>query len=397
MGALDGIKVIDLTRVLGGPFCTQWLGDHGAEVIKVEPPQGDDVRKWGPPFDEEIGAASYFLGVNRNKRGMALDLRQPEGREVLFRLLEEADVLIENFKAGSMEKWGMGYDAVLKDRFPRLVHCSITGFGPEGPMGGLPGYDAVIQAQAGLMSVNGVPGGGPTRIGISIVDMCTGMASAFAIAMALNERHASGQGQHIDAALYDNALAILYPHYANFLLSGKDPKIFGNQHPNLAPYDTYPTKTCDVYVAGGNDGQYARICEVLGVPEAIDDPRFKTNADRIQHQPELRALFAPLMAEWEGETLAYDLMHAGAPAGPVLTTREVLAADQTRSRDMLVEIDGFQTVGNPIKMSRTPPDPTRLKPPRFGQETRAILAEHGYDADEIAALIERGAALADQG
>ena len=394
MGALDGIKVIDLTRVLGGPFCTQWLGDHGAEVIKIEPPQGDDVRKWGPPFDEEIGAASYFLGVNRNKRGMALDLRMEKGREVLLRLLETADVLIENFKAGSMEKWGIGYET-LAARFPRLIHCSITGFGPDGPMGGLPGYDAVIQAQAGLMSVNGPAGGEPTRIGISIVDMCTGMAAAFAIAMALNERQSSGKGQHIDAALYDNALAILYPHYANYLLSGKRPGIFGNQHPNLAPYDTYPTKTCAIYVAGGNDGQFAKICGVLGVPEAVTDPRFRTNADRLAHQEELRALFAPLMAEWEGEDLALALMRAGAPAGPVLATDEVLAAEQTRARGMLVEIDGFRTVGNPIKMSRTPPEPGRRKPPRFGQDTRAILDELGYAADEISELIATGAALGD--
>ncbi|MEM8790386.1 MAG: CoA transferase [Pseudomonadota bacterium] len=392
MGALDGIKVIDLTRILGGPFCTQWLGDHGAEVIKIEPPQGDDVRKWGPPFDEEIGAASYFLGVNRNKRGMALDLRMEEGREVLLRMLGEADVLIENFKAGSMEKWGIGYKT-LKERFPRLIHVSITGFGPDGPMGGLPGYDAVIQAQAGLMSVNGVPGGGPTRIGISIVDICTGMSAAFGVAMALHDRNKTDLGQHIDTALYDSAISILYPHYANYLLSGKIPKIFGNQHPNLAPYDTYPTKTCSIYVAGGNDGQFARICEVLGVPEAAEDPKFKTNADRIQHQPELRALFAPLMAEWEGEALALALMKAGAPAGPVLNTAEVMDAPQTAARDMLIEIDGFQSVGNPIKMSRTPPNPRRRKPPRFGQETRTILEEHGYDAEEIEALIAKGAAL----
>ncbi|MEM7236793.1 MAG: CoA transferase, partial [Pseudomonadota bacterium] len=367
-----------------------------AEVIKIEPPQGDDVRKWGPPFDEEIGAASYFLGVNRNKRGMALDLRMEDGRAVLMRLLEGADVLIENFKAGSMEKWGIGFDT-LKARFPRLVHCSITGFGNVGPMAGLPGYDAVIQAQAGLMSVNGVPGGGPTRIGISIVDMCTGMAAAFAISMALHDRNASGLGQHIDTALYDNAMAILYPHYANYLLSGKIPEIYGNQHPNLAPYDTYPTKTCAIYVAGGNDGQFAKICGVLGVPEAAEDPRFKTNSDRIAHQADLRALFAPLMAEWDGETLADALMRAGAPAGPVLNTAEVLAAEQTAARNMVVEIDGFRSVGNPIKMSRTPAKPAGRKPPRFGQHTREILTEAGYDTTAIEALLRSGAALADPG
>ncbi|MEM7178400.1 MAG: CoA transferase [Pseudomonadota bacterium] len=333
MGALDGVKVIDLTRILGGPFCTQWLGDHGADVIKVEPPQGDDVRKWGPPFDDEIGAASYFLGVNRNKRGMALDLRKEEGRAVLLRLLEGADVLIENFKAGSMTRWGIGWEA-LKDRFPRLIHCTITGFGTEGPMGGMPGYDAVIQAQAGLMSVNGPQGGEPTRIGVSLVDMCTGMAAAFAISMALHERNSSGRGQYIDAALYDNALAILYPHYANFLLSGKDPGIFGNQHPNLAPYDSYPTRTFHVYVAGGNDGQFARMCAVLGVPEAAEEARFKTNADRISHQAELRELIATRTAGWDGEELAHALMTHGVPAGPVLDTRAVATPPRTTPQAM---------------------------------------------------------------
>ncbi|MEM7505953.1 MAG: CoA transferase [Pseudomonadota bacterium] len=393
MGALDGIKVIDLTRVLGGPFCTQWLGDHGADVIKIEPPQGDDVRHWGPPFDEEIGAASYFLGVNRNKRGMALNLRMQEGREVLLRLLEDADVLIENYKPGSMEKWGLGYEEVLKTRFPRLIHCRISGFGSDGPLGGLPGYDAVIQAQAGLMSVNGPAGGPATRIGVSLVDISAGMAAAFGIAMALHERHASGQGQYIDMTLYDSALSILYPHYANYFLSGKKPAIMGNQHPNLAPYDVYPTKTCDIYVAGGNDSQFAKICRVLGVEQAAEDPRFKHNSDRIQHQPELRALFEPLMAEWDGEELAHAFMAAGAPAGPVLDTGQVLTAPHTTHRDMVVDIDGFKSVANPIKMGRTPPESAKRKPPRFGEHSREVLAEAGFSDTEIANLLESGAVL----
>lgn len=393
MGALDGVKVIDLTRVLGGPFCTQWLADHGADVIKIEPPQGDDVRHWGPPFDEEIGAASYFLGVNRNKRGMALDLRQEAGRAVLLRLIESADVLIENYKPHSMEHWGLGYETVLKERFPRLIYCGFTGFGADGPMGGLPGYDAVIQAQAGMMSINGPAGGAPTRIGISLVDIAAGMAAALGIAMALYERDRSGLGQFLDMTLYDSALSILYPHYANYLLSGAEPGIFGNQHPNLAPYDVYPTKTCDVFIAGGNDGQFAKICRVLGVPELSEDPRFHHNADRITHQADLRAAFEPLMADWDGEALAHAFMQAGAPAGPVLPVSQVLDAPQTRHREMVREIDGFRTVANPIKLSRTPPDPARSKPPRFGQDTREILAEAGFSADEISTLISSGAAL----
>lgn len=393
MGALDGVRVLDLTRILGGPFGTQWLGDHGAEVIKIEPPHGDDVRQWGPPFDEEVGAASYFLGINRNKRGMALDLRMAEGKAILFRLLETADVLIENFKPGSMEKWGMGFESVLSQRFPRLIHCKVSGFGKTGPMGGFPGYDAVIQAQAGMMSVNGVRGGGPTRLGIPIVDIATGMAAVFGIAMALYERESSGKGQFIEASLYDTGVSLLFPHYANYFLSGKTPVITGNQHPNLSPYDAYPTRTCDIFIAGGNDSQFKRLCGILGVPELAGEETFRSNAGRLTNQDALRARLAPLMAEWDGEELAATLMQNGVPAGPVLSVPEVMEAPHTLHREMTVEIDGFRTTGNPIKMSRTPARPARKKPPKFGEETRAILAEAGYSPEEIDAMITAGAAL----
>jgi len=393
MGALDGVKVIDLTRILGGPFGTQWLADHVAEVIKIEPPQGDDTRAWGPPFDKEAGAASYFLGVNRNKRGVALDLRMAEGRDVLLRLIETADVLIENFKPGGMEKWGLGYEDVLKHRFPRLIHCRVSGFGSDGPHGGLPGYDAIVQAQCGLMSVNGVEGGEPTRLGIPIVDIGTGMAAAMGIAMALYERSNSGLGQYIDMTLYDTAVSLLFPHAANFFLSGKHPRITGNTHSNLSPYDAFPTRTCRVFISGGNDTQFRNLCEVIGRPELADDPRFADNAGRLENKLALRAEFGPAMVEWDGEELAAALMKAGAPAGPVLETHEVVAHPHTLHREMTVEIDGFRTLGNPIKMSRTPPQAARRRPPRFGEETRAVLAEAGYSQAEIEALIESGAAM----
>ena len=392
MGALDGVRVVDLTRVLGGPFCTQWLADHGADVIKIEPPQGDEVRHWGPPFDEDVGAASYFLGINRNKRGMALDLRSDKGREALRKLLATADVLIENFKPGGMEKWGLSYDT-LGQEFPRLIHCRISGFGADGPLGGLPGYDAVVQAQSGLMSVNGEAGRQPIRLGVPIVDIATGMSAGFGIAMALYEREKSGKGQYIDMTLYDTAVSVLFPHYANYFLAGIQPKLTGNNHPNLSPYDVYPTRTCDVFIAGGNQGQFRKICQVLGVPEAAEDPRFCSNGQRLKHQAEMRALFEPLMAEWDGEELARALMSAGAPAGAVLETQEVVSAPHTLHRRMTVDIDGFRTTGNPIKMSRTPARPDRKKPPRFGEETRAVLTEIGYSADEIDAMISAGAAL----
>ena len=233
-GALAGVRVIDLTRVLGGPFCTQILGDHGAEIIKVEPPQGDEVRDWGPPFHE--GDASYYIGLNRNKRSIALDLNREEGRAVLLRLLDGADVLIENYKPGSMERWGLGYEDVLKEKFTQLVHCRISGFGADGPLGGFAGYAAIVQAMAGMFSINGDPACGPTRIGIPLVDLGTGLYSAVAILMALIERSRSGLGQFVDMTLYDCAIALMHPHVANYALSDKVPGLTGNAHPNISPY-----------------------------------------------------------------------------------------------------------------------------------------------------------------
>ena len=394
MGVMDGVRVIDLTRVLGGPFCTQMLGDHGAEVIKIEPPQGDETRGWGPPFSDEAlgGASSYFLGVNRNKRGVALDLSRPEGREVLLRLLETADVLIENFKPGGMEKWGLGYPEVLGPRFPRLVHCRVSGFGATGAWGGLPGYDAIVQAMSGLMSVNGPAGQDGMRLGIPLVDLGTGLSSAFAIAAALYEREKSGQGQFIDMTLNDCAVAMLFPHGANWQLGGKRPSAQGDRHPNLAPYDQYPTKTVNVFIGCGNDGQFGKLCAVLGRPELASDPRFARNADRQKHTEALREVMAPLLAEHDAEEIATRLMKAGVPAGPVMGAPEVLTHPHNIARDMVVEHDGYVGVGNAVKYSRTPVT-IRRRPPKFGEETRAVLAEAGYDPDQIEALIASGAAL----
>ncbi len=392
MGALDGIKVIDLTRVLGGPFCTQWLGDHGADVIKIEPPQGDETRAWGPPFEEATGAASYFIGVNRSKRGMALDLRQEAGREVLLRLLADADVLVENFKPGGMEKWGIGYDA-LEERFPRLIHCRISGFGADGPYGGLPGYDAVVQAQAGLMSVNGEIGGTGLRLGIPLVDISTGLSALAGIGMALYEREKSGQGQFLDLTLYDVAVSLLHPHAANHFLSGKVPGPTGNAHPNITPYDVFPTKGAQIYIAAANDGQFARLCQVIGAGALLEDARFADHPARNRNKAETRAALEPYLAEWDGQELAEKLMAVGVPAGPLLNVRQVVEDAHTVHRDMAIKVDGVRTLGNPVKMSRTGPDPRRRRPPGFGQDTRAILAETGYSDAEIEALIGSGAAL----
>lgn len=382
-GSLAGIRVIDLTRVLGGPYCTQILGDHGADVIKIEPPQGDEVRDWGPPFDD--GTASYFIGVNRNKRALALDLTKPEGRAVLLRLLEKADVLIHNYKSGTLEKWGIGYADMLAKKFPRLVYCHITGFGNDGPLGGLPGYDAAVQAISGMMSVNGVPEGGPTRMGSPIVDLGTGLYAAFGILMALRVRDQTGQGQAVDASLFDCAVSLLHPMTANFLMSGKPPKRVGNQHPNIAPYDSYKTKGRDIFLAVGNDRQFARMCAELGKPELANDKRFLSNGDRSTNRVALRAELEALLAHHDGAVLADTLIRLGVPCGAVLEIPDTLDHPHTKHRQMVVRHDGYAGIGIPLKMSRTP-GAVRRKPPKFNADGRAILREAGYSAGEIEAL-----------
>ncbi len=382
-GALAGIKVIDLTRVLGGPYCTMILSDHGAEVIKIEPPQGDETRDWGPPFRDDD--ASYYIGVNRNKRAISLDIGKPEGRAVLLRLLQDADVMIENFKPGSMEKWGLDYGEVLSNRFPRLIHCRISGFGAGGPLGGLPGYDAILQAMTGLMSVNGNADTGPMRLGTAIVDMGTGLYSAIGILMALHERSVSGRGQYLDMTLYDCGLALLHPQAANYFLNGKRPVGTGNVHPNLVPYDKFPTKTCEIFIASGNNGQFRRMCAIIGRPDLADDPRFADNGKRNVNRDALGVALAAAFADQDGNELADRLIRNGVPAGPVLSVDQATAAQHTAHRDMVTELDWYKGIATPIKMCRTPGG-TRRPPPRFGQDGAAVLAEHGYSDAEIRAL-----------
>lgn len=390
-GTLAGIKVVDSTRVLGGPYCTQMLGDHGAEIIKIEPPQGDEVRDWGPPFDDGKDA-SYFLGVNRNKRSLALDLSTDRGKEVLLRLLEEADVLVENYKPGSMEKWGLGYEAVLKERFPKLVHCRISGFGADGPYGGFPGYDGIIQAMVGHFSINGAPEAGPVRLGIPMVDIGTGLYSCNAILMALLERGHSGHGQYIDMTLYDCGLALMHPHVANYSLSGRVPKLTGNQHPNISPYDLFKTATVDIFVAGGNDRAFKKLCRELGKPELGDDPRFATNGDRLDNQDALRTELQALLVEVDGEELCDRLLAAGLPVGPMRNTEEVMTHPHTAHRGMAAEKDGWKGWGIPIKFSRTPGEIKR-RPPRFGEHGRELLEENGFSSEEVDGLIADGTVL----
>ena len=386
-GALAGIKVVDLSRVLGGPFCTQMLGDYGAEVIKVEPPQGDETRGWGPPFQD--GTASYFLGINRNKRGIALDLARPEGRAVLFRLLQDADVLVENFKTGTLERWEMDYEGVLEKRFPRLIHCRVSGFGADGPLGGYAGYDAAIQGSAGVMSLNGEAGGEALRVGVPVVDLATGFNACIAILVALRERDRSGRGQSIEVTLYDSALGLLHPYASNWFLSGKAPARTGNAHPNLYPYDQFPTRTKPIFLAIGNDRQFARFCAEIGQEALAVDERFNDNKGRVVNRGPLRATLETALAALDGDQLCMNLLERGVPCGVVQTLPDALTHPHTRHRGMIYERGDYRSIANPAKLSRTPPRLDRL-PPRFGADGRAVLSAAGYSAAEIDALIADG-------
>jgi crotonobetainyl-CoA:carnitine CoA-transferase CaiB-like acyl-CoA transferase len=358
-GALHGLRVIDLSRVLGGPYCGQILADHGADVLKIEPPQGDETRTWGPPF--ENGVASYYMGLNRNKRGMRLDLNSDDGRQQLLALLEGADVLIENFKTGTMERWGLGYDALAKD-FPRLVHCRVSGYGADGPLGGLPGYDAAVQALTGIMSVNGEAGGGPLRVGVPVVDMVTGLNAAIGTLMALHERERSGKGQFVEAALFDCGLSLLHPHAANLFGGGKTPGRTGNAHPNIYPYDAFDTKTTPIFLAVGNDRQFRQLCEVLGAPALAARAEFATAGDRSVNRAQLRAELLQLLAGLDGEAIVEPLSAAGVPCAPILTVPQALALPHTQYREMTVNLPGYRGIASPIKLGRTPAT-YRLPPP----------------------------------
>lgn len=372
-GALAGIKVVDLSRVLGGPYCTQTLGDHGADVIKVEPPGGDETRSWGPPFKD--GTASYFLGVNRNKRAMTLDLTTETGRDVLHALLVEADVLVENFKTGTLERWGLGQEK-LRDAYPRLVHCRISGFGADGPLGGLPGYDACAQAMCGLMSVNGERDGPPTRIGIPVVDMVTGLNAVIGIAFALLERERSGEGQFVEATLYDCATSLLHPHAANYFLSGAVPGRTGNAHPNVAPYETLPTRDGDIFLAVGNDRQFRQLALMLGAEAIADDPEFATNALRLKNRGRLRAVLSERLAAHAAGDLATALLERGVPAAAIADVDQVLSHPHTLHRGMVVEEAEYRGLGSPIRLSRSPAT-TRRPPPRLNEHAVEIIDEHG--------------------
>jgi crotonobetainyl-CoA:carnitine CoA-transferase CaiB-like acyl-CoA transferase len=387
-GALSGVRVIDLSRVLAGPLCTQMLADHGADVIKVEPPAGDETRTLGPPFDE-AGDAAYFTALNRGKRALVLDLSRHDGRATLIQLLEGADVLVENFIPGAMQRWGLDYETELATRFPRLVYCSISGFGVDGPLGGLPGYDAIIQAMCGLMSINGDSASGPTRIGVPIVDHLTGYTALTGILLALFDRERTGLGQRVEATLFDTALSLLVPHAANWMYSNQTPALLGSAHPNIAPYDKFACNDGDVFLGILNDRQFQRFCEHVGLPALPADGRFASNSVRLQHRDQLRVEIVAALAPLSREPLCQGLMRQGVPIGTVNTVPQAFLQAHAEHRDMRVERDGYRGIGVPTKLSRTPGHPGD-PPPSFGQHADEVLLQAGLGRTRIAELRECG-------
>ncbi len=388
-GALTGIRVLDLTRILAGPLCTMMLGDMGADVIKVEPPgTGDDTRSWGPPFAE--GESAYYLGVNRNKRSMTLNMAVKSGQEVLAGLIRKADVLVENFKVGTLEKWGFDNEW-LQANAPRVVRCSITGYGAVGPKAGLPGYDFILQAESGLMSITGEPGGTPMKYGVAIVDICTGMLACNTVLAALHARHTTGRGQHVEVSLFDSGLAMLANVAANHLISGKDAGRFGNGHPNIVPYTAYPTRDDMIAVAVGNDGQFAKFAAVLGHAEWATDPRFIKNPDRVGNRDALDELIKAELKREGAESWIEKLTVAGIPCGRINSVEQALAAPHAIARDMVTSVEhptagNVKMLGIPFRFSDTPAS-IRRAPPLLGQHTEAVLREElGFSDARINAL-----------
>lgn len=388
-GALTGVRVLDLTRILAGPLCTMMLGDMGADVIKVEPPgTGDDTRSWGPPFAE--GESAYYLGVNRNKRSITLNMAMKSGQEVLAGLIRKADVLVENFKVGTLEKWGFDNDW-LQANAPRVVRCSITGYGSAGPKAGLPGYDFILQAESGLMGITGEPGGTPMKYGVAIVDICTGMLACNSVLAALNARHSTGRGQHVEVSLFDSGLAMLANVAANHLVSGKDAGRFGNGHPNIVPYTAYPTRDDMIAVAVGNDGQFAKFAAVLGHAEWVNDACFTKNPDRVGNRDALDDLIKVELKREGAETWIEKLMAAGIPCGRINSVAQALAAPHAIAREMVTSVEHptagtVKMLGIPFRFSDTPAS-IRRAPPLLGQHTEAVLREElGFSDARIAEL-----------
>ncbi len=403
-GPLDGVRILDLSRILAGPTCTQMLGDLGADVVKVERPGfGDDTRKWGPPYlrgpdGEDTTESAYYLSSNRNKRSITIDLAHPAGQALVRRLLARADILIENFKVGALAAYGLGYDQ-LKDEFPGLVYCSITGFGQYGPYADRPGYDLLAQAMGGIMSITGQPDGPPTKVGVGIADVMTGMYAATAILAALRHRDRTGKGQHIDVCLLDCQIAWLINEGTNYLISGVNPHRRGNEHPNIVPYSVFAASDGHVILAVGNDAQFQRWCRFAGAADLAADPRFQTNADRVRNREALYAAMPAYMARKTRAEWIEGLAAVGVPCSPVNTIADVFADPHTAAREMRIAMrhpaaggDGtVPLIGSPLKLSETPIT-YRHHPPMLGEDTEAVLADWlALDSAAIDTLRAEGA------
>ncbi len=404
-GALTGLRVLDLSRVLAGPWSSQLLADLGAEVVKIERPGGgDDTRAWGPPWladveGEPTSESAYFLSANRNKQSVTIDIGQQEGQRLVARLAGEADVLIENFKVGNLARYGLDY-ATLKERNPRLIYCSITGFGQTGPYAARPGYDFLMQGMGGLMSITGRPdgsdGGGPQKVGVALTDVLTGLYATVAILAALARRERSGTGQHIDLALLDVQVASLANQASSYLVGGSAPKRLGNAHPSIVPYQDFPSADGHVIIAVGNDGQFAQLCKVLGVTEWSSDTRFSTNPQRVANREILVPAIAEITRTRTTAQWVAAMESAGVPGGPINTIDRVFDDPQVQARGMRIELEHTAArrpvpfVANPIRLSESPVQ-YRSAPPTLGQHTSDVLgAWLSMGKGDIAQLKERG-------
>lgn len=395
IGPLSGLRVLDLTRVLAGPTCTQMLGDLGAEVIKIERPEaGDDTRGFAPPFVPNTKESAYFVGVNRNKKSVTLDIAKPEGQAIILKLLEHCDILVENFKVGALAKYGLGYEQLAKTH-PRLIYCSITGFGQTGPYAPRPGYDALIQAMGGVMSLTGEPNGSPQKVGVPVADLFAGLYGCIGILAAVNHRNNTGQGQQIDIGMLDTHVAWLANQGMNYLATGENPPRLGNQHPNIAPYQEFPTKDGYIILAVGNDPTFERFCKAFGQEALLADPRFATNPIRVQNRQLVTDTLTPVMkskttAEW---IEALEALKIG--CGPINTLEQVFADPHVQARQMVVEMahgsgETVKVIANPVKLSATPPS-YRSAPPVLGEHTQNVLTDVlKMSAADIAALKEKG-------
>lgn len=393
-GALEGIRVLDLSRVLAGPYCTMILGDLGAEVIKIERPGvGDDLRGWGPPFGP-TGDSTYFMGVNRNKQGLPVDLRSEAGRETILRLVAESDVLIENFRVGMLDEMGLGYDA-LKEVNPGLVFCSISGYGQDGPWAKRPGYDVMMQAMGGLMSVTGEPEGDPMRVGVAIVDICTGLYAAIGIVSALQARGRTGVGQRVDLSLLETVLATLPNLTAGYLIAGDEPQRHGTGHPNVTPYGVFPTRDAHIVIAIGNDTGWRRLCQALGAAELADDPRYAENSERMARRGEVETMTAEWCQRYDTEELNELLTAHDVPNGPVNTIPAALAHEQSQALGIVQEFPAgpdaiARMVRSPLNFSADPRT-SHLPPPALDPTDLDVLSELGFDDADLERLRRQGA------